>query len=62
MKTGGKLPGGRLRPPNGQDRINEVRRRARRIMERDGLPYHLAMKEAGLEVRIAANDRRPVTG
>lgn len=36
--------------------MNEVRRRARRIMERDGVGYHLAMREAGWRVNRAAAD------
>jgi len=48
-----------MKDRNGPRRVDEVRRRARRIMDREGLPYHLAMRQAGLQVRIAANDRRP---
>ena len=38
-------------------RVNEVRRRARRIMERDGVGYGRAMREAGWQVRRAGGDR-----
>lgn len=38
---------------NGPRRVDEVRRRARDLMEKEDLPYHRAMRKAGWLVRRA---------
>lgn len=45
-----------MKEPSSPRRMEEVRRRARRLMEKEGIPYGLAMKQAGWMVRKAAGD------
>lgn len=45
------------KPRNGPRRVDEVRRRARRIQEREDIPYHWAMRKAGWQVSRATGDR-----